>query len=106
MRVRVRIDPPANELPPGGAIVRTFIEDTSRVGDAARPIAESTIRVDQMHSASPLEITCREPGADESFTVRVHVDVNGSGQVEVGDLVSTAAHRAIDGDLQIPLRRV
>ena len=106
MRVRVSIDPPADELLTGGATIRTFIEDTSRVGDAARPVAESTIGVDQMHSAKPVEMTCREPSADEFFTVRVHVDVNGSGQVEVGDLVSTAAHRAIDGDVQIPLRRV
>lgn len=106
MRVRPRIGFPGNELPPGDAIIRTFIEDTSRAGDAARPIAESTIRLNRMHSAAPLEVVCREPAAGESFTLRVHVDVNGSGQVEVGDLVSTAAHRAIEGDVHVPLRQV
>ena len=106
MRMRVMINTPINDLPAGEVVVRVFVEDTSRIDDAAAPVAESTTSVEELQSSIPVEITCREPTAEESFSVRVHVDVNGSGQVELGDLVSTAAHCAIDGDIQVPLSRV
>jgi len=106
MHVRVIIDATATDLPPEGAVVRVYVEDTSRMDQAARSVAQSTVRVDKLIPPIPVEITCREPAANESFTVRVHVDASGSGQVEVGDLVSTAAHRAINGEVQVPVRRV
>ncbi len=106
MLVRVMIDAPAGGLPAGGACLRVFVEDTSRLDVAARPVAVSTLAIDELASHIPVEMTCREPAADESFTVRVHVDVGASGNVTVGDLISTQAHQAIDGDVRVPLTRV
>lgn len=106
MRVRVMINAPASDLPAGGAVVRAYIEDTSRMDRAAGPVAESTQRVDRVGQRIPIEIECPDPVANESLTVRVHVDINGSGQVEVGDLVSTSAHQAIEGEVEVPVRRV
>ena len=106
MRVRVMINAPAGDFPAGGAAVRVFVEDTSRLDEAARPVAESTLAIDTLAQGIPVEITCREPEANETFTVRVHVDVGASGNVTLGDLVSTQAHQAIDGEVQVPLTRV
>lgn len=78
------------------AVVRVRLEDVSRADAAARVVAEQVIR-DVSH----------KPGADEvvafgldgewpddrcDYVVRVHVDLNGDGQVKRGDYVSVESH--------------
>ncbi len=38
------------------------------------------------------ELECDQPGAGERYDLAAHVDLNGNGEVEAGDLVTTASH--------------
>ncbi len=40
----------------------------------------------------PFTLALAEPNETARYNVRAHVDVSGSGEIESGDLLSTAAH--------------
>jgi hypothetical protein len=106
MQIRVIVHVPNPEASPGGAAVRVYIEDTARIDAAAVPVAESITRVDQLAARIPVEIACREPTPQESFNVRVHIDMDGSGQISPGDSISTTTHSAKAGEMNIAVKRV
>ena len=97
-----------------GATVHARLEDVSRADAPARVAAESVLREVEAGRQAPnrLEFTIEAPPLEPraSYVVRVHVDVDGDGQVGVGDYVSTASHpvavRGSATQLSIPVKRV
>jgi len=87
---------PSGELPAEAAQVVVQVEDVSRADAPSRVIGE------QRQSDVPLSWRKRLPfqvyipagGLDKrsTYSVRAHVDFNGSGQVEHGDLITMRAH--------------
>jgi len=97
-----------------GATVYVRIEDVSLADAPARAVAESVLlKVEAGGQATNrLEFTIEAPSSEprRRYVVRVHVDVDGDGQVGVGDYVSTASHPVSVGGsrtkLSIPVKRV
>lgn len=78
------------------ATVRVQVEDTSRADAPSRVVGEQVHRNVHLKSGKdfPFSIAVPADAVDEksSYTVRAHVDVSGSGVVEVGDFVSTQSY--------------
>lgn len=77
------------------ATVRVRVQDTSRSDAAASTVAEEVIRgVSIVPGAQGIPFTVRgiPQNAGARYSVRVHVDVDGSGAVTRGDYVSTQSH--------------
>lgn len=95
-------------LPPG-AVVRVRVEDVSLADAPARTVAERVVPAASATSG-PVRLTVGDIDPRARYAVRVHVDVQGSGTVTPGDLVSTAAHPVLTfghpSAVRVPLRRV
>ncbi len=71
------------------------IEDTSRADAPSVVVAEQRQRIDLDGEAVvdfEVEVPTDRIEARNDYSVRVHVDVSGSGHVDVGDLVSTRSY--------------
>jgi hypothetical protein len=97
---------PGDLRPPPGATVRFRIEDTTYldlpavvVATANRSIARDDVR------ELPFAIEVTDDVDPARHSLRVHVDRNGSGEIEVGDWVSVARHR-VGRRLRIPVEAV
>jgi uncharacterized lipoprotein YbaY len=108
--VDVLADPAGGELPPPGTPVHVELRDTS-VADAAAVVVASADTV--VAGTGPQLATVRLPAAHASsrLTVWAHADVTRSGDVSVGDYVTTQSHPVPSGELQparlpVTLRRV
>jgi putative lipoprotein len=107
-------------LIPEGQEVTEAAQLVVQVEDVSRADAPSIVVGEQRQervrigpgSRVPFEVTVPanliRPNA--SYSVRVHVDITGSGEVERGDLVSTQSHpvltRSFGTEARIPVRRV
>lgn len=97
-----------------GATVHARLEDVSRADAPARVAAEFVLRKVEAGGQAPsrLEFTIEAPSLEPRarYVVRVHVDVDGDGQVGGGDYVSTASHPVSVGGsamkISIPVKRV
>jgi putative lipoprotein len=112
--VRGEIILPSTDLPAETADLVVQVEDVSRAD------APSVVIAEQRQSGVPLRggavlpfvVEVPEELVDErnSHSVRVHVDVSGSGEVEVGDLVSTQSYpvltRGHGNEARIDVKRV
>jgi uncharacterized lipoprotein YbaY len=81
--------------PVSNATVRIRVQDTSRSDAPASTVAEEVLeRVDVVPGDNAIPFTVRGIPQDPRarYTVRVHVDVDGSGTVTRGDYVSTQSH--------------
>jgi putative lipoprotein len=78
------------------ATVRVQVEDVSRADAPSRVVGEEVYRDVHLERGRdfPFSIAVPADAVDEksSYTVRAHVDVSGSGDVEVGDFVSTQSY--------------
>jgi hypothetical protein len=78
-----------------GVTARVLVENVSRT-DAAAPVVAETLLdgLDVGPVAPPLEFSVVVDDVDEAthYNVRAHVDADDSGDVSVGDLISTQAH--------------
>lgn len=87
---------PPNLLPVGTATVYVRVEDVSRMDAPSLLVASQTLRDVPMPPppGEPVSFAILVPSYDPrlSYSVRVHVDRDGDGQVSVGDLVSTFSH--------------
>lgn len=105
-------------LPPGTpevkANVLVQVEEVSRA-DAPSTVVGQTLQkgvVLRDGAELPFVITVPTARVDHggSYVVRVHVDLSGSGEVEVGDLVSTQSHpvltRGHPDIAVVPVRKV
>jgi putative lipoprotein len=84
----------AAEAPPG-ATLRVRLEDVSRLDAPSTTAAEEELGLPAGAPAGsefPLLLALAEPDETARYSVRAHVDVTGSGTIEPGDLLSTAAH--------------
>lgn len=117
MRIHVRFQVPAMALRPGGARVTVGMQDVGRADADALTLSEETFLLQRDDEAAPGDETTVEvdlivprPDARSSCTVRVHVDVTGSGDLSSGDLLSTS-HVPVsaadeDGVIVVPLERL
>lgn len=83
---------------PGAVIVR--VEDVSRADAAARIAGEARVeRGTDPAPGLPLLVSVPVHAVDEqaAYAVRVHVDVDGDGQVSEGDYVSTQRYPVLTG---------
>jgi putative lipoprotein len=112
--VRGQILLPAADLPPKAAAVIVEVEDISRA-DAPSLVIGQERQTDvplRPGTAIPFSIEIPEGLVDErhSYSVRVRVDVSGSGDAKVGDLVSTQTYpvltRGHPNDVRVSVKRV
>jgi putative lipoprotein len=99
-QVRGRIRLPEGDLPPEAASIVVAVEDVSRADAPSIVIAEQRLEhVSLCDGDVPFEVDVPGVQVEERarYTVRVHVDVTGTGIVERGDLVSTQAHPVLTG---------
>jgi putative lipoprotein len=99
--VRGEIVLPAGELPDQAAEVVVQVEDVSRADAPSRVVGEQRLRRVELLPGGRLAFEIEVP-ADEldermSYSVRAHVDVSGSGEVEPGDLVTTQSYPVLSG---------
>jgi uncharacterized lipoprotein YbaY len=75
------------------ATVYVRLEEVSRTDAAARIVAEQVLRGVAYEQGRPLpfEIRGGAPGG-ASYRVRVHVDIDGDGQVSSGDYISVESY--------------
>ena len=87
--VRVREDLPAR------CLVYVKVEDVSRADAASTLVAETVLPIEQPLRAGatvPFSVTVPAVSDRSRYSVRVHVDCNGSGEVRAGDRISTRAY--------------
>lgn len=79
-----------------GATVYARLEDVSRADAPSKVVVEQVIR-NVSHQAGhsrtlPIDLRGKIPNEEASYVVRVHVDVDGDGQVSRGDYISMESH--------------
>ena len=94
--VRGEVVLPNTELPNQTADVIVQVEDVSRADAPSIVVAEQRmsgvpVRAGQVLPFS-VEIPAEHVDPKHSYSVRAHVDMSGSGEVEVGDLISTKSY--------------
>ncbi|WP_278237350.1 YbaY family lipoprotein [Isoptericola sp. AK164] len=113
MRVHARVFAADGAVPTPGASVTVRVLDVSRADASSVRLAETSRDVDAVDGPDggvvvDLDLTAPDPRAD--CAVAAHVDVDGSGDVTPGDLV-TVQHVGLDlgadeQTLDVPVRRV
>ncbi|HEX2494186.1 MAG TPA: hypothetical protein VHK24_10460 [Steroidobacter sp.] len=76
------------------ATVYLRLEEAGRVDAPSRIVAEQVLRGVAWEAGKPLHLELRGdvPPSSGSYQLRVHVDVDGDGQVSAGDYVSTESY--------------
>lgn len=112
--VRGEIALPSADLPAETANLIVQVEDDSRADAPSVVIGEQRQSGVSLRAGAVLPFAVEIPAGliDEqrSYTVRVHIDVSRSGEVEVGDLVSTQTYpvltRGHGNEVRIKVKRV
>ena len=105
---------PAGTLPSGRVHLIVQVEDVSRADAPALVVGEQRQTGLALPEGGTLSFAVAVPVGliDErhSYSVRAHIDVTGSGEVNKGDLVSTQSHpvlsRGYGTTARIPVKRV
>jgi uncharacterized lipoprotein YbaY len=83
-------------IPAHSAVVVVQVEDVSRADAPSKVIAEIRRTGVQMASGAEVPFTVDVPAEQiddkHAYSVRVHIDFSGSGNVSIGDLVSTQSY--------------
>jgi putative lipoprotein len=94
--VRGEVLLPDGELPEQAAQVVVQVEEVSRADAPSRVVGEHRRRNVRLTGprSIPFEIVVPQGLLDETgmYSVRAHVDLSGSGEVDRGDLVSTQSY--------------
>ncbi|MCI0636571.1 MAG: YbaY family lipoprotein [Actinobacteria bacterium] len=94
--VRGEVVLPQVTLPAEAAELVVQVEDVSRADAPSIVVGEQRLLGVQLYGGAvlPFEIEVPAGLVDErhSYSVRAHVDISGSGEVDVGDLVSTQSY--------------
>lgn len=113
-RVSGEIVLPDGVVMPDRATVRVRVEDVSRADGEAEVVGEN-VQEDvelpgpggRLRFAVPLA-NDHDPAGD--YALRVHIDVTGSGEVDLGDFVTTQRYpvfgRAAPGDMEVAVKKV
>lgn len=95
------------------ACILVQIEDVSRMDAPSVVVGEQRLEDVTLESAEiPFEIEVPAGLIDERgmYSVRVHVDVSGSGEVESGDLITTESYPVLTADsadrARVTVRRI
>ena len=112
-RVRGQVVVPPGQPGERAAQVVIQVEDVSRADAPSRVVAERRLE-DVPLDGRPLafEVQVPDDEIDERgmYSVRVHVDVSGSGQVEAGDMITTQSYPVLTGgnpdEADVPVRRI
>jgi uncharacterized lipoprotein YbaY len=94
------------------ATVYVRLEDVSRADAPSRIVAEQVLSGVSFAEGTPLRFELRGvlPGGSLSCRLRVHVDVDGDGQVSLGDYVSTESYpvtpSTAQADMQVRVHKV
>ncbi len=98
--VRGRVRMPQGGLPAEAASILVAVEDVSRADAPSVVVGEQHLRHVRLTGQDvPFEVEVPGELVQERarYTVRVHVDVTGTGIIERGDLVSTQSHPVLTG---------
>jgi len=99
--VRGEISLPRTSLPAEAALVIVQVEDVSRADAPSSVVGEQRREGVELHPGDviPFEVEVDAGALDEGarYSVRVHIDVAGSGEVDAGDLISTQSYPVLTG---------
>ena len=111
--ILVRVELPAGLAPSGpAALLRVVVEDVSLADAAAEPVAEADLEDVRLDGLRALDVAVRVDDYDQRrhYACRVHVDRRGTGEVNRGDLISTASHPVLTHgyglSTTVPVRQV
>jgi putative lipoprotein len=94
--VRGEVTLPAEAEPVEAAEVVIQVEDVSRADAPSVVVAEQRLHGVSLRPGETLPFAVEVPGdrvdPQSHYSVRIHVDVSGSGDVESGDFVSTQSY--------------
>jgi putative lipoprotein len=112
--VRCAVVLPEGEEPVAADELVVQVEDVSRADAPSTVVGERRLRGVELRPGAAVPVAVEVPAVEldegAEYSVRVHVDVSGSGDVEVGDLVSTQTYPVLThgyGDeARVVVRRV
>jgi len=112
--VRGVIELPSAIEPNPLAQIYVRVEDVSRADAPARLLGQTVLRnlqpSDFLQGSLPFELSVADPPEGARCTVRVHLDVDGSGSINAGDYVSTEHIPVLEArtpsEVRVTLRRV
>lgn len=105
--VIVEVTAQGPEQPPAGARVVVQVLDTTYADAPAAVLAEDVGTITVTDSLVIHRATVDAVDAGGGATVRVHVDVDGDGEVSLGDFVTTQAYPVADaGAISVSVQRV
>ena len=86
-------------VPPGvqvgrGAVLRARVDDISAADRAAPTVGSVTTSLEELPDDGCIELTVPVADVDSaaSYAVFVHLDTSGSGEVDVGDAITTTSY--------------
>lgn len=109
MQIVIDVVCPGPRRPPPGSPVLVEVRDTSLADAPSVLVADVVVAVAESSGTRLATASIDLPEVPRGATVRVHIDVDGDGQVSVGDFVSTASHPIPDGQVahvEVPVRPV
>lgn len=90
--VEIAVDlAPGVEAPPGPVTLRGQVEEVTASDAPAHVVARAVLRDVVLTRGATLTVDVPSPDPRSRYTVRVHADCDGSGDVAPEDLVSTQA---------------
>jgi hypothetical protein len=110
--VHVHVQLPRGASAPTGALLRVQVNDTSIADRAADVVAGVTVPLAAGAAQADVDVPVPVGLVDRraSYSVFVHVDCTGTGEIEVGDFLSPAAHPVLTqgapDEAEVPLVKV
>jgi putative lipoprotein len=110
--VVARIEPPVGDAPGRARRLRVVVEDASLADAPAEVVAERVLDDVDLGGVRAIEVALDVAEVDprHDYVCRAHLDVEGTGEVTSGDMVSTQWHPVLTrghGDrATVPLQRV
>ncbi|MFJ3310550.1 YbaY family lipoprotein [Streptomyces sp. NPDC086549] len=83
---------PGTPVPDGAVTLRAQLEEVTAIDAPARVISVVVTHGVRLTGTTRLTLSVPPPDPHARYTVRVHADLNGSGVITPGDLVSTSSH--------------
>ncbi|MFJ5307123.1 YbaY family lipoprotein [Streptomyces sp. NPDC088350] len=83
---------PGTPLPDATVTLRARIEEVTAVDAPSRVVSRTVAHDVDLTGTTRLRLAVPSPDPGARYTVRVHADVDGSGTIAPGDLVSTSSH--------------
>lgn len=98
--VRVRLRPPTDVKLHKGSVLRARIEDISRADSPPTIVGSGSMHVYSPQGDNELELVLpvtKDLDPQASYGIFVHLDSSGSGEIDVGDAITTASYPVLQG---------